>query len=224
MAPLTNLVSIDIQQVLNNIGYCDEREPSARIASLVNEYVDNACQLIAPSYSCVIRDVKSVQGACVTIENSMSFESKIISRLLEHCEKVALFAVTIGSHLEEMACRLAEDGLILQATVLDAIGSIAAEEVANIVQDGISKTATTHGLCTSQRFSPGYCDWDISQQETLFRVIDADAAGVHLTERCLMLPRKSISGIIGIGQCSSDVVDYNPCTTCKKRDCPGRRG
>ncbi len=134
-----------------------------------------------------------------------------------------MFVVTIGNLLEEATCQLAEDGCILQATVLDAIGSNAAEKVANSVQDKISKVANEQGLCISQRFSPGYCDWDIGQQRMLFRALSNDSAGVRLTEGCLMLPRKSISGIIGIGSFESNVENYNPCNPCKKQDCPGRR-
>ncbi|GAH91002.1 unnamed protein product, partial [marine sediment metagenome] len=53
----------------------------------------------------------------------------------------------------------------------------------------------------SRRLSPGYCDWKIDQQKMVFRAMKDDSAGVRLTEECLMLPQKSISGIIGIGQC-----------------------
>jgi len=38
-----------------------------------------------------------------------------------------------------------------------------------------------------------------------------------------MIPQKSISGIIGIGPASANVENYDPCKTCKKKDCPGRR-
>jgi len=132
--------------------------------------------------------------------------------------------VTIGEHLEETACRLAEDGLIVQATVLDAVGSVAAEEVADFVQGKVREIASDQGLVVSQRFSPGYCDWDISQQRTIFWAVNGDSMGVHLTDGCLMIPRKSISGIIGIGPRYANVENYNPCKTCDKHDCQGRRG
>jgi len=196
--------------------------PSARIGSLINEYVDNVCHLIEPSYSYVIRRIESVEGSRVVIEGSVTFRSKVIARLLKHSEKVAVFLVTIGNRLEEMVCHLAEDRLVLQAAVLDAIGSGAAETVADFVQDRISEVASAQGLCISQRFSPGYCDWKIGQQKMVFRAMNGDFAGVRLTERCLMLPQKSMSGIIGIGQCNN-VENYNPCKSCRKRDCAGRR-
>jgi hypothetical protein len=191
---------------------------------LIDEYVENVHYLIEPSYSCVIRNIECVQGSIVVIEGSIIFESQVIAPLLEQCEKAAVFLVTIGEHLEEMAYRLAEDGLIVQATVLDAIGSVAAEKVADFVQDRVREIANDQGLVISQRFSPGYCDWDIGQQRTVFWAVSGDSVGIRLTEGCLMIPRKSISGVIGIGPRDGNVENYNPCKTCDKHDCQGRRG
>jgi len=223
MVAISDEIDIDRAQVLHNIGYGADYKPSARIMSLINEYIENAHNLIAPSYSYVIRDIKSVKGPRVVIEGSVTFQSEVIAQLLEQCEKVAVFALTIGNHLEELVAHLAESKVIVQAAVLDAIGSGAAEKVADFVQNRIGDVVRAQGFCVSRRFSPGYCDWDISQQEMVFRAMNGDSAGVRLTERYLMLPRKSISGIIGIGTRSSNVENYNPCKTCRKRDCLGRR-
>jgi len=222
MLAIREPINIDSQDVLHNIGYCADCTPSARIESLVNEYVENTCHLIDPSYSYVIRDISLVEGSRVTIEGPITFQSDVIAQLLEQCEKVAVFIATIGNRLEEMVSHLATNRLVLQAAVLDAIGSGAVETVADFVQDRISKSASAEGFCISRRFSPGYCDWDVSQQKMAFQAMKGDYAGVRLTEGCLMLPQKSISGIIGIGPCNS-VENYNPCKTCKKSDCIGRR-
>jgi len=223
MVAISNQIDIDTQQVLHNIGYCADCTPSARIESLINEYIANTCHLIEPSYSYVVRGISLVQGSRIVIEGSVTFQSEVIARLLEQCEKVAVFLVTIGNRLEEMVCHLAEDGLVLQAAVLDAIGSGVVETVADFVQDRIGEVASAQGLCISQRFSPGYCDWDIGDQKMVFRAMNGDYAGIRLTKECLMLPQKSISGIIGIGPCNS-VENYNPCKTCDTRDnCPWRR-
>ena len=214
-------INIDKQQVLNGIGYDADYEPSARIKSLVDGYIENYHNLINSSFSYVISDIDSVQGSCVSIENSITLESKVIARLLEQCERVAIFILTIGNHLEEMVAYLAENGLVLQATVLDAIGSGAAEQLAVSVEDMIREIAHVKGLNISRRFSPGYCDWDVAQQDMIFQALNGNPAGVNLTDEYLMLPNKSISGIIGIG--NSNIENYNPCKVCLKQDCPGRR-
>ena len=216
-------VEIDTRDIYRRIGYTADGEPSARIASLIGEYVDNATQLIEPSCSYSIRDIARVQGSSILIENSIVFEGQIISRLLEQCEKVAVFLVTIGDRLEEMVCQLSDDGFIVEAYALDAIGSSAVEKLAECVQDRIGEAASARGLCISRRFSPGYCDWDMSQQEMVFRAMDGDRLGVQLSQEFLMTPQKSISGIIGIGSCNGNVEDYNPCRTCDRVHCLGRR-
>lgn len=214
---------INRKQVSRYIGYGADYKLPARTSSLIDEYIENVYHLIDPAYSYVIMDVERVEGSIAVIEDSIILESRVIARLLEQCEKVAVFLLTIGKHLEDTTCRMAEDGLMVQATVLDAIGSDATERIADFVEGRISDAANAHGLVTSRRFSPGYCDWDIGQQEAVFQAVDSDAVGVSLTERCLMLPQKSMSGIIGIGPSDGNVDNYNPCKTCNKHDCLGRR-
>jgi len=213
----------DRQRILTTLGYGTEATIPARISSLVNEYTQDSNHFIDLSYSYVIRDIQTVWENHVAIEGEVIFRSRIIAQLLERCEKVAIIALTIGNRLERIAARLAENGLVLRASILDAIGSDAVEKAADLVHAEISERVSIFGLYTSRRFSPGYCDWDVSQQEMIFSAVNGDSAGVHLTDGCLMLPRKSMSGIIGIGQRDSNIENYNPCITCAKRDCIGRR-
>lgn len=223
MVAVSNQIDIDSEQVLRNIGYETSNKLPARVVTLVGDYLEYINNLIDPSYSCVIRDIKLVQGAYTFIEGSVLFKSKVIARLLDKCQKVAVFAMTIGDFLEETVSQLAEDGLVLQATVLDAIGSAAVESVADYLQNRIKDVAEKNGLCISQRFSPGYCDWNVNQQKMIFEAMNEENTGVVLTEGCLMIPQKSISGIIGIGPCDNGIETYDPCSTCLKEDCPGRR-
>ncbi len=216
-------ISIDPDQVFHYIGYEDNHKLSARISSLVEDYAKNARDLINPLYSYVIRDVEWARGSMAFIQGSIIFKSQVIVELLEHCSHVAMFVVTIGKYLEETAWQLARDGLILQATVLDAIGSDAVEKAADRVQNRVKEIAAAEGLVTSRRFSPGYCDWNIGQQRMLFHALTGNTVGVRLTGECLMIPQKSISGIIGIAPSNGNVEEYNPCKACSKEDCPGRR-
>jgi len=221
MITIKNRNDIDIKQLLLNIGYDTKHELPSRMANLIDDYVEHAGYLVDPSYSYVIRDIELVLGQQAVIEGSIFFDSDVIARLLENCDRVAVFLTTIGGYLEETVAQLAEDGLVLQASVLDAIGSGVTEKMVDFVQSMIEEEARTQGLYISQRFSPGYCDWNIQQQRRVFQAMSGDSASIQLTDGCLMLPRKSVSGIIGIG--SREVTSYNPCVTCSKRNCVGRR-
>ena len=217
------LVKPDRRQVLTRIGYEEHFEPPRRIRSLVEDYIDNYHTLVDFSTSYVIRDIRNVEGSRVEIEDSIFLESKVIANLLSRCEEVAVFVLTIGNLLEDMVAHLSESGLVLQATVLDAVGSGTAEQMAEALGEEIKEIAAERGMAASRRFSPGYCDWNVSQQEMVFRALRGNTAGVTLTEEYLMVPRKSVSGIIGIGSREDEITSYNPCRTCRKTECPGRR-
>lgn len=217
------VVNISEDNVLRDVGYDAESEPPARITNLVHEYADHVNQLINPLYSWVIRDIDFVIGRSIFVEDGVMFSSGVISELLKKCEKVAVFALTIDSYLEEAVNQLTADGSMVQARVLDAIGSNAAEQVAQHVQYTVTNRVAARGLRTSRRFSPGYCDWKIDQQEMLFRALNGSMPYIRLTDEYLMLPRKSVSGIIGIGTRESGVENYNPCRNCRRENCPGRR-
>ncbi|MFA4916966.1 MAG: hypothetical protein WC560_09890 [Syntrophales bacterium] len=218
----TDNIYINRELVCRYIGYSEDVEPSPRIASLLDEHIDDASHLIEPSYSYVIKKVKSIKESRAIIEDSTVFESDVISRLLVRCSKVAVFVLTIGNRLEENVVKLAENRMILESYLLDAIGSSAVESLADIVQEHIGETVGKNGLAISLRYSPGYCDWNINQQKLVFRALGKHTSPVQLSSECLMTPQKSISGIIGIGPRENGVTKYNPCKTCAKHNCVGR--
>jgi len=216
-------IGIDVQDVCRHLGYKNGVEPSARIASLLDDYMHRARELARPACRYVLRAVKAVDGERALMEGALVLEGTIIARLLQRCESAAVFILTIGGPLEKAAGSLADRGLIAEAYVLDAIGSSLTEKLADYVEGKIGAEARSRGLCVSRRFSPGHCSWDIGQQRVLFDALLGDWVGVSLTDDCVMVPQKSVSGIIGIGPCDDGVDTYNPCDTCSKRTCPWRR-
>lgn len=73
----------------------------------------------------------------------------------------------------------------------------------------------------TNRFSPGYCHWNVSDQHKLFSLFDEAPRGVTLTDSALMNPVKSISGVIGICE-NVKYKDYH-CRLCKSKDCTYRK-
>ena len=73
------------------------------------------------------------------------------------------------------------------------------------------------GCNITNRYSPGYCGWDVAQQKELFSLFTSVFDFVRLGDSCLMNPIKSVSGIIGIGK----DVKYNnyTCRICDSHNC-----
>ena len=212
---------INMRDVLSNLGYTAGTKPPARTMDIVDELLRKFRHLVEPAYACVTRDIEQVSGRSVYIAPDTVFQGRVISRLLKQSQKVAIFALTIGSRLEATTSRLSDEKLMVESAIVDAVGSAAAEGLADAVQGVVGEQAAAEGLAISRRFSPGYCDWPIIQQKQLFAALGEDTAGIRLSVGGLMIPQKSVSGIIGIGP--EAVAEFNPCRTCKKKDCVGRR-
>jgi len=83
--------------------------------------------------------------------------------------------------------------------------------------------AIEQGFKTSRHFSPGYRGWNISQQKIIFEIIPAEDIGVILTKGYMMLPRKSLSWVIGVGKkIDKSFSNDNDCKKCQFRPCKYR--
>ena len=216
-------IEIDKDEVCRHLGYSKDQGPNSHISSLIDEEIEEASSLIQPSCFYQLVDIKRVRKPRVILEDGSRITSKVLSQVLSRCWQVAIFVANIGRGLEERVTQLMKEGQILRATILDAIGSEVAEKTARYLQDEVQELANSNGAEITLRYSPGYCDWDITQQRVLFQAMNSAPLGVSLTEECLMVPCKSVSGIIGLGHFAKWQPRYSPCRHCNQMDCQSRR-
>jgi hypothetical protein len=141
----------------------------------------------------------------------------IIARRLRHSTSIALFAATIGKGVEMESRRLMDAGDMMSGFIYDTVGSVFAEAAAEFIERTIGASAAGANEQITNRYSPGYCDWDVAGQHALFSLLPARFCGISLTRSALMLPVKSVSGIIGIG--ASVKREAYQCSICDMEDC-----
>jgi len=212
-------VEIDTIDVYRYLGYESEQYPRPGVLSLVESQIYEAYAFIKPAAYYTIKPITSVENSKIAVDGLL-FTSRNLARVFSSCSQAAIFVVTIGKALEKKVAQLTKEGLILKASVLDAVGSVAVEKVANWLENMIRSIAAENGDKVGWRYSPGYCDWDITQQKELFGGLDGKSIGVNLTSTYLMVPRKSISGIIGMGKSCNT---FSACRFCSRKNCPHRR-
>jgi hypothetical protein len=141
----------------------------------------------------------------------------IIFRQIKDADGVALFICTAGPVIGEMSRRCMQEGDLLKGYVYDVIGSEIVENAADRMQEDLRVTAASAGKKITNRFSPGYCGWDVAEQHNLFSFFKDNFCGITLTESALMSPVKSVSGLIGIGA----GVRFAPyqCKMCEDKNC-----
>ncbi len=142
---------------------------------------------------------------------------KIVTNHLRQSEEAAWFVCTVGEKLPGYSRILMEQGDIMEGYVVDVAGNLIVEKAMDKIQEILKKELAEEGLKTTNRYSPGYCEWDIVEQQKLFALFQEDYLGVRLTENSLMQPIKTVSGVIGIGK----NVKNNPytCDYCTQANC-----
>jgi hypothetical protein len=157
----------------------------------------------------------------VTIKNIKFKIKKIVFGQIKKSESVAIFLCTAGAEIGQRSRKAMSDRDFLKGYIYDVVGSEIVEAAADLMQADLERTMLTIGEKITNRYSPGYCGWDVADQHNLFELLPENFCGVKLTPSALMDPVKSVSGIIGIGE----NVKSNPytCRLCNMKDCVYRR-
>jgi hypothetical protein len=162
------------------------------------------------------RHEKMVQAAGVDF-----MMGKAVFNELKGSERLAFFICTAGENISDKCVQLLKGKNVVLGYVYDVIGSAIAEAAGDRMQKILREDLEKEGFCITNRYSPGYCDWNVTDQHKLFSLFQNTTGGVTLTPSALMQPVKSISGVIGIGR----QVKYReyPCTLCSSAHCVYRR-
>ena len=123
-----------------------------------------------------------------------------VTNYLVNAEKIALFVCTAGHGISQRSKNLMKDRQMLEGYVCDVIGSVLVEEAMTVIHNRLTEELAENRDKTTNRYSPGYCEWNVNEQHKLFSFFPPDFCGIKLSETALMHPIKSVSGVIGIGK------------------------
>jgi hypothetical protein len=124
---------------------------------------------------------------------------KVVFAQTEKSARMAFFVGTAGPKVTERCHRLNLAGEAVYSYVLDLMGSVVAGKAIDKMTDDLEAEISKSGWHISESFSPGYCDWDVAEQQKLFSFFPPGFLGITLSSSSLMTPVKSVSGIIGMG-------------------------
>ena len=217
-----NELVIDRQEIVKILGY--ENTP---LPSPFDKFLEEAML-----YSDGLNDIRGIYRIVDNIEVNGSdymlvaadhkFKiGKTLSIELRGSELLAFFICTAGNSICEKSARLMKGEDPVLGYLYDLLGSAIAEAAADRLQDILKQEVEKDGQKITNRYSPGYCHWNVSDQHKLFSLFQGIPCGVTLTPSSLMQPTKSISGVIGIGK-NVKYREYQ-CEHCSSKDCVYRK-
>ncbi|MCF8009363.1 MAG: hypothetical protein K9K32_06320 [Halanaerobiales bacterium] len=201
---------IDFEQFLKTIKVNKDYKEIDKIKS----FFKKANQIAVPKAIYGEAYIDQIEDEKVIIEK-IEFKSKIMSVNLKDVHKVIVYIVTAGKEIDQWAEK--EDGDILQKYWLSVLQEFVLKEALNKVKDNINKKLLP-GLTSTM--NPGsLIDWSITEQKKLFELIGdpENKIGVSLTKSSLMLPKKSVSGLIYPTE-----ISFENCQVCPRKKCPNR--
>jgi len=180
----------------------------------VDELVRLARDLVAPRGAWEVAFVGAREERTVEV-GPVLFASSLLRRNLEGANKVFPYIITLGPELERAAAGQ-ED--LLRQFYLEEIGNLVLEKAAAWLSGYLESRSGVTGLAN---LSPGsLADWPITEQPKLFALVgDTERlVGVRLNDSLLMVPRKSISGLLFPSE-----EGFVACQLCDREHCQGRK-
>lgn len=213
--------NLPMEKLTFRLGGRSNRRLSHATRTKVHTSRDRVQDLIRPRLTYQIKQMTKGSKGLVSVEGGIRFKSPKLAKTLKDCSRIVCFVATVGRDIEKEIKKLMHENRLSEAYIVDSMGSVAVEDMVERFQKRMTTEIAKDEMMTTLRFSPGYCDWPITEQKKLFRLLDNDEIGVRISDSCLMSPRKSISGVFGIVPENSPL--YNPCIDCRKTHCEARR-
>lgn len=216
--PKFDELNINAENIISAMGYSKQNLPDG-YRDILDELINTAKEVMTPECGFVILSQNTCSASNgVVILNGLEFKTdKIVAGPLKKISGAAIFLGTIGSAFDKWSRDTFSGGDPLAGYMIDLLGSEIAESIAEWINEKIVEYAEAKDLKCSNRYSPGYCGWNVAEQHKLFTFFPKDFCSVALTESALMKPHKSVSGIIGISN-EIEWKDY-PCEVCNVEHC-----
>ncbi len=214
-------LQIDKKEIESSLGYPEDMIPnhfSELIDEIISELPDK-CKIKAGYCLAEINKQKEKKDG-LTIADKFFNMDRLVTAQIKKSELAALFVCTIGNVMENWSRQLLTNGDPATAFLVDTVASITVESVTDLLHDFIGDEMKKRNLNITNRYSPGYCNWPVSEQQLLFSFFPQNFCGIILTDSSLMIPIKSVSGVIGIGA-NVKRKDY-VCDQCGMKDCTYR--
>jgi hypothetical protein len=211
-------LTIDIEYLSSMLGFSDGDlpEPFGEYIEQAIHEAESLCD-IRGAFRISKNSEFSANNSHILIDGLEFGIGKTVAKELRNTTSVALFICTAGEGISRRSQDLLSGDDPVLGYVFDLLGSMVVESATDKLQVEIKQMAFSEGLAITNRYSPGYCNWNVADQHRLFSFFQENCCGIRLTDSALMHPIKSVSGIIGLGT-NVSFREYT-CNLCNQVEC-----
>lgn len=166
--------------------------------ALADECEQRLLTAVTPKFVYAVFDIEHTENGVAVSGTPLVLKGNDIAAHLRDCERCVLFAATLGAGADSVI-RGYESAAMEKAVIADCMASAAIEQVCDLSEAEIrEKLPDMH---FTWRFSPGYGDLPLDVQRDFLNVLNAQRRiGLTVTESLILIPRKSVTAIIGVSE------------------------
>lgn len=190
-------ICLRLTHVVRVYGRRNLDEVSPAVLAVARKAIDEAERVIHPRVIFIRRRIARMSEDSLTLRDGPTFRGRCFRARMDGAHEAVCFVATLGPSLDERVTALSDGEQMLEAFFLETAGSLAIQETLRAFRLHLVRRVEEEGLVLSSRLGPGYQDWPVRDQTSLLAAFGCQVP-VTLTEECVMIPLKSISGLFGL--------------------------
>lgn len=207
------MFNIDKNEILRYLGYGGQPLDKSTI-KLIDDGIEKLHSLSKPRYVTKTFDIEKQNGGIHLKNTDVTLSGKDIVTHLNGCERCVVLAATLGIDVDN-SIRISQNVSMSKAVVLDACAVEFIEKLCDNICNELVEKLKPDNLKITSRFSPGYGDLSIEIQSDIIRIVDAvRKIGLTVTNTNIMIPRKSVTAIMGIYNGEERIIERKNCKNC----------
>lgn len=217
---------LDINSVLNFMGYADPQKARPKIRDLALEEMTRANEFADSWGAAVEVPLCGIQNEEIYLkrgEEQVCLHSVQLPKILRKSDATTILLVTAGRKVSEESRRLMAAGKMTQALAVSAVGSAMVVDLMKALTDKVYTEAQQRNYGITLRVGPGYTGWHLKDQSTLFSFYETDKIPITLNHGVMMEPEKSLLGMVGLNPGGKRAPEIEPCRICDLKGCDMRK-
>ena len=214
------MILIDEKEILRYLEY-GRKEADVQVMQSIQFAIEKLQQAAQPRWLYQIFPLQLESEDQINFSCFKAY-SKNLGKNLKGCERVILFAATLGIQVDLLIERYVKLQ-ISQGVIMQAAAAAMIEQFCDECQEELRQKMESEGWYLRPRFSPGYGDFSLNHQTEIISVLQCPKKiGLTLTDSLLMAPAKSVTAVIGLSRIKQPCHRHG-CEVCEKKDCVFRR-
>lgn len=213
--------ALPVEALANLLG---ERGAEAAFREIAARVVRTIEDLAKPAAAYDLFPIQEIGTDYAVVDRGTRLSLGPHADLLAPAKEAFIFLVTLGPAVEERVEQLLKDGETLEGYLLDSAAVMALGLAGDHLKRIAEARAAELGWGVGRRLAPGsLAGWPLRDQDKLASLLPIQEIGVRVTSSHVLVPHKSVTGLVGLGPGYEEHTVGTVCYLCNLRATCWRR-